>query len=239
MPLPGLLLSLLPGFMSWKQQRYNQQPSPSCAPQTPSACCCLGPLTLLQAGQQGSGDGGEPRTSPGTPTAHVTSQSRQEVTASLPCHCHSTPWGGGSGGAGGGSASTDLRQVWTIEGRVPSPLTEALSHLHPISPGFWATQKNPKGPNPIPYCYRRCFCRGVRMKLSQKKKSKKRDAKSGQADESAATPAKKSRKPYPRLGDANLPMQTTPFLFFLESIRGLRNRQSQIATPRHHQGKLL
>lgn len=77
------------------------------------------------------------------------------------------------------------------------------------------------------------------MKLFQKKKSKKKDAKSGQADESAATPAKKSRKPYPRLRDANLPMQTTPFLFFLESIGGLGNRQSQIATPRHPQGNLL
>lgn len=71
------------------------------------------------------------------------------------------------------------------------------------------------------------------------KKSKKKDAKSGQADESAATPAKKSRKPYPGLGDANLPMQTTPFLFFLESTGGLGNRQSQIATPQHGQGNLL
>lgn len=71
------------------------------------------------------------------------------------------------------------------------------------------------------------------------KKSKKKDAKSGQANESAATPAKKSRKPYPGLGDANLPMQTTPFLFFLESTGGLGNRRSQIATPRHRRGNVL
>lgn len=52
--------------------------------------------------------------------------------------------GVGRGWNRGGSASTDLRQVGTIEGRAPSPLTEALSHLHPISPGFWATQKHQK-----------------------------------------------------------------------------------------------
>lgn len=49
------------------------------------------------------------------------------------------------------SASTDLRRVRMTKGRVPSPLTEALSHLHPISPGFWATKKIKEGPNPIPY----------------------------------------------------------------------------------------
>lgn len=71
-----------------------------------------------------------------------------------------------------------------------------------------------------------------------RKKRKEKYAKSGQAGESPATPAKKSRKPYPRLGDANLPMQTTPCLFSLESTSGPGNVRSQIATLPPCQGNI-
>lgn len=58
----------------------------------------------------------------------------------------------GEGRKGKGvSASTDLLRLRMTKGRVPSPLTEALSHLHPISPRFGATKK-PEGANLIPYC---------------------------------------------------------------------------------------
>jgi len=125
------------------------------------------------------------------------------------------------------------------KGRVPSPLTEALSHLYPISPGLWATKKKKKRTKTDPLPLVTAFLLSDQDETLPQKKSKMKDAKSGQTDESAATSAKKSRKPYPGLGDANLPMQTTHFLFFLESIGELGNGQSQIATPRHCQANVL
>lgn len=81
---------------------------------------------------------------------HITVEARGDSFPALSVS-RRHPGAAGRGWNRGGSASTDLRQVRTIKGRVPSPLTEALSHLHPISPGFWATQKKSKGPDPIPY----------------------------------------------------------------------------------------
>lgn len=97
----------------------------------------------LQPGRQGASKGGDHglRQKRPHPTSHHGEARGDAFPAMSLSRRHP---GAGWGQKKGVSASTDLRWVRMTKGRVPSPLTEALSHLHPISPGFWATKKKIK-----------------------------------------------------------------------------------------------